>query len=141
MLWCTKSASPKLETASRTQDPESPHVLVQGEYPPPGWCPVGSDQLVGFQRPSQRFEPWNTGTCRLHMGVEPKIGVFLPPQIIHFNRVWNHCKPSILGVFTLSLVQHPICLHRVCHISGVLRKSRGGSRRSSQWFEPTGDIV
>ncbi len=31
-----------------------------------------------------------------NMGVNPKIVVF-PPQIIHFNRVWNHYNPSILG--------------------------------------------
>ena len=30
------------------------------------------------------------------------------PQIIHFNRVWNHYKPSILGgKIPLFLVQHP----------------------------------
>ncbi len=29
------------------------------------------------------------------MGVFPKIWEY--PQIIHFNRVWNHYKPSILG--------------------------------------------
>ena len=31
-----------------------------------------------------------------HMDVEPKIGGF-STQTIHFNRVWNHYKPSILG--------------------------------------------
>ena len=31
-----------------------------------------------------------------YMGVEPKIGV-CTPQIMNFNRVWNHYKPSILG--------------------------------------------
>ena len=30
-----------------------------------------------------------------HMGVSPKI--MGGPQTIHFNRVWNHYKPSILG--------------------------------------------
>ena len=33
------------------------------------------------------------------MRVFPKIGGF-SPQIIHFNRVWNHYKPSIMGGFT-----------------------------------------
>ena len=40
------------------------------------------------------------GTARFpapkDMGVEPKI-MGKPTQIIHFNRVWNHYKPSILG--------------------------------------------
>ena len=31
------------------------------------------------------------------LGVSKKNGK--PPQIIHFNRVWNHYKPSILGGF------------------------------------------
>ena len=29
------------------------------------------------------------------------------PQFIHFNRVWNHYKPSILGVLPLFLEGHP----------------------------------
>ena len=45
------------------------------------------------------------------MGVEPKIGVVLLPQIIHFNRVLNHYKPSILGFFPLFL-ETPIYSHK-----------------------------
>ena len=47
----------KLNPKPGSRDPDLPQ---QGAYPPPGWCPVKSDQLVGFQRPSQQFEPWNT---------------------------------------------------------------------------------
>ena len=32
----------------------------------------------------------------IHIGVSKNRGGFYP-QIIHFNRVWNHYKPSILG--------------------------------------------
>ena len=35
-------------------------------------------------------------TC-MYIWLFPKIG-FFTPQIVHFNRVWNHYKPSILGV-------------------------------------------
>ena len=38
------------------------------------------------------------------MGVEPKIGVPGYPQIINFNRVWNHdFPPSIFGFFFTSI--------------------------------------
>ena len=41
------------------------------------------------------------------MGVEPKIGG-VSPQIIHFNRVWNHYKPIHFGgKIPLFLGKHP----------------------------------
>ena len=33
----------------------------------------------------------------LYMGVEPKIGVVLPPQIIHFNRVFHEINHPFWG--------------------------------------------
>ena len=45
-------------------------------------------------------EPQKTATknsLEKHMGVEPKIGFFLPPKSSHFNRVFHENSPSILG--------------------------------------------
>ena len=61
--------------------------------------------------------------------LNPKIGGNSPPKSSHFNRVWNHYKPSILGVFPLFLVQHP-CLIQVSNInwsSKQLTKAFGNS--------------
>ena len=52
------------------------------------------------------FHPEISGIIYLHLGVNPKIGVFTP-KIINFNKVL-HNKPSILGVvFPLFLGWHP----------------------------------
>ena len=44
------------------------------------------------------------------MGVEPKIGWFLPTKSSNFNRVFHH-KPSILGGVSPYFWKHP----NMCH--------------------------
>ena len=51
---------------------------------------------------------------RIHVGVEPKIGVFTPPKSSHFDRGFPLFSPSILGVkYPLFLGWHPCFVFRI----------------------------
>ena len=63
---------------------------------------------IHIQTPVYLFHTQDKSTWSFpQLGVSKNRGV--SPQIIHFNRVFNY-KPSMLGVFPLFLVQHPIAL-------------------------------
>ena len=87
IFFCSVVSSPRLAASDEALQGCSPKAIQN---------PNGPGVALSFQKVKWRFPPY--GCCQ-------KYGK--TPQIIHFNRVWNHSKPSILGY--PYFWKHPYC--------------------------------
>ena len=120
MAWWTKSASPKLETASQ----------FPGSEDPPGASRLGARGISTSWVVPCKVWP----TC----GISTTFSTVWTLE--HMVSVFSACFDLDFGRSVLVYIMYFRYIIWVCHISG-LRKSREGSQRSSQWFEPNRDIL